>query len=277
MKAAEHCTPLLELLKREVLSGPLVNADETTVQVLAEPGRSPTTQSYMWIFRGGDPHSPTVIFNYHPSRSGDVAHTFLRGYQGAVQTDGYSGYNFLDVQKDVIHIGCWAHARRKFMEADKAKKQGLSGHDLLALRRKESLPVLQEFRTWLEKRSLTVTPQSLLGKAVGYTLKQWSRLVAYVEVAAATPDNNLAENAIRPFVVGRKNWLFAGTPQGAQASAAIYSLIETAKANGLDVYRYLRLLFDNLPMAKCTEDYRKLLPNVVSEEQIPHSSNFSVV
>jgi transposase len=258
----------------------------------------------MWIFRGGDPHCPTVIFSYHPSRSGDVAHTFLRGYQGAVQTDGYSGYNFLDVQKEVIHIGCWAHARRKFMEADKArpkkgkpgsttvalnaiqtlyrvekkaKKQGLSGQDLLALRRKESLPVLQEFRTWLEKRSLTVTPQSLLGKAVGYTLKQWSRLVAYVEVAAATPDNNLAENAIRPFVVGRKNWLFAGTPQGAQASAAIYSLIETAKANGLDVYRYLRLLFDNLPMAKCTEDYRKLLPNVVSEEQMPRFSNFSVV
>jgi transposase len=304
MKAAKHCTPLLELLKSEVLSGPLINADETTVQVLAEPGRSPTTQSYMWLFRGGDPFSPAVIYNYHPSRSGDVAHTFLRGYQGAVQTDGYSGYNFLDVQKEVTHIGCWAHARRKFMEADKArpkkgkpgstmvalnaiqtlyrvekkaKKLGLKDQDLVELRRKESLPVLQEFKTWLEKRTLSVTPQSLLGKAVSYTLKQWHRLVAYVDVAAATPDNNLAENAIRPFVVGRKNWLFAGTPQGAQASAAIYSLIETAKANGLDVYKYIRFLFDNLPMASTAEDYRRLLPNVVSEKQISQFSSYSVV
>ena len=304
IKAAEQCSALLELLKSEILSGPLVNADETTVQVLAEPGRSPTTQSYMWIFRGGDPHFPAVIFQYHPSRSGDVAHRFLRDYQGAVQTDGYSGYNFLDDKKGIVHIGCWAHARRKFMEADKArpkkgkpgsstvalnyiqslyrvekkaKKLGLGGQDLLELRRKESLPTLLKFRAWLEKRSLSVTPQSLMGKAVSYTLKQWHRLVAYLEVDQATPDNNLAENAIRPFVVGRKNWLFAGTVHGAQASAAIYSLIETAKANRLDVYRYLRFLFENLPLAKCTEDYRKLMPTVVREEQMPQLSNYSVV
>jgi len=304
IKAAEQCAPLLELLRSEILSGPLVNADETTVQVLAESGRSPTAQSYMWVFRGGDPHSSAVLYQYHPSRSGDVAHSFLRGYQGAVQTDGYSGYNFLDAQKGVIHVGCWAHARRKFMEADKArpqkgkpgstivalnyiqtlyrvekkaKKLGLEGQDLLELRRKESLPALHKFRAWLEKRSLTVTPQSLLGKAINYTLKQWHRLAAYIEVGYATPDNNLAENAIRPFVVGRKNWLFSGNPKGAQASAAIYSLIETAKTNKLDVYRYLRFLFDNLPLAKSTEDYRNLLPTVVSQEQMPELSTYSVV
>ncbi len=304
MKAAEQSFPLLEMLQSELLSGPLINADETTVQVLAEPGRSPTTQSYMWIFRGGDPHTPTVIYQYHPSRSGDIAHAFLRDYQGAVQTDGYSGYNFLDNKKGVVHVGCWAHARRKFIEADKArpkkgkpgsttvalnyiqklygvekkaKKLGLVGQDFLDLRRKESLPILRKFRTWLEKRSLIVTPQSLLGKAVNYTIKQWHRLIAYVGVGDATPDNNLAENAIRPFVVGRKNWLFAGTPDGAQASAAIYSLIETAKANSLDVYRYLRFLFENLPLARCAEDYEKLLPSMVTEEQMTKCSSYSVV
>lgn len=304
MKAAGQCTPLLEMLQSEILSGPLVNADETTVQVLAEPGRSPTTQSYMWIFRGGDPHTPTTVYQYHPSRSGDVARTFLRDYQGAVQTDGYSGYNFLDEARGVVHVGCWAHARRKFMEADKArpkkakpgstrvvlnhiqtlykierkgKKLGLSGQDLVELRQQETLPVLRKFRKWLEKRSLTVTPQSSLGKAVNYTLKQWPRLVAYVEVGEATPDNNLAENAIRPFVVGRKNWLFAGTPDGAQASAAIYSLIETAKANKLDVYRYLRFLFENLPLANSIEDFRNLLPTTVTDAQMPQISTYNVV
>lgn len=304
VKAAEQCAPLLELLKSEVVSGPLINVDETTVQVLAEPGRSPTTKSYMWLFRGGDPHMPTVIYQYHPSRSGDVAHTFLRGYQGAVQTDGYAGYNFLDDKEGVTHVGCWAHSRRKFMEADKARpkkgktgstaialnyiqtlyrvekkaeKLGLDRKELVELRQKESLPILQKFRTWLEKRSLSVTPQSLLGKAVNYTLKQWDRLVAYIKIGDATPDNNLAENAIRPFVVGRKNWLFAGTPNGAQASAAIYSLIETAKANRLDVYKYLRYLFEKLPLAETDADYKALLPIHLTNNDLAIPQNYSAV
>ena len=111
IKVAEHCQPLLNLLHSEILSGPLVNVDETTVQVLKEPDRSPTTKSYMWIFRGGPPNSPNVLFQYHPGRAGEIANTFLRDYQGAVQTDGYSGYNFLDSKKEVVHLGCWAHAR----------------------------------------------------------------------------------------------------------------------------------------------------------------------
>ena len=304
IKVAEHCQPLLNLLHSEILSGPLVNVDETTVQVLKEPDRSPTTKSYMWIFRGGPPNSPNVLFQYHPGRAGEIANTFLRDYQGAVQTDGYSGYNFLDSKKEVVHLGCWAHARRKFMEAEKArpkktkpgsatvalkhiqslygiekkgKRLGLSGDELVLLREKEALVTLEVLRKWLEKISLTVTPQSLLGKAVSYTLKQWNRLAAYVYLADASPDNNLAENAIRPFVVGRKNWLFAGTPEGARASAAIYTLIETAKANKLDVYKYLRFLLENLPLAENTEDYKKLLPSKVSAEQISQITELSVV
>jgi transposase len=241
MKVAQQCTPLLELLKKDLLSGPLINADETTVQVLKEPGRSPTSKSYMWIYRGGMVSSPTLLFEYHPSRSGDVALAMLRDYAGVVQTDGYKGYNFLDTQDNVVHLGCWAHARRKFIEADKArpkkgkagsttialnfiknlykvegdaKRKGLEGKELVIYRKKHAVPLLKKFNKWLKKKSLNTTPQSLLGKAVSYTLKQWKRLEAYITVEDATPDNNLAENAIRPFVVGRKNWLFAGIRRG---------------------------------------------------------------
>ena len=109
------------------------------------------------------------------------------------------------------------------------------------------------------------------------TVSQWNRLAAYIHLADASPDNNLAENAIRPFVVGRKNWLFAGTPEGARASAAIYTLIGTAKANKLDVYKYLRFLFENLPLVENTEDYKKLIPSQVTPEQISHVAELSVV
>jgi len=305
MKTAELCKPLLTLLQQDILSGPLVNVDETTVQVLNEPGRSPTTKSYMWIFRGGDPKKTTLLYQYHPTRSGDVASVFLRGYQGVVQTDGFAGYDFLDTLKGVDHLGCMAHARRKFMEAKKvrgksvkksgsadvalgfitklygiekrAKARNLSPSQRVELRKKEALPILNKFRSWLEKKSLQVVPKSLFGKAVSYTLSQWERLVGYVDHGVATPDNNLAENAIRPFVVGRKNWLFSGTPEGASASAAIYTLVETAKACGLDAYQYLRYLFENLPMAHAKSDYRNLLPHQLTAEQLTLPRNYSVV
>jgi len=148
---------------------------------------------------------------------------------------------------------------------------------LVALRQSEAKPLLDKFRKWLEKKSLHVVPKSLLGKAVSYTLDQWPRLVSYLEIGCATPDNNLAENAIRPFVVGRKNWLFAGTPEGAAASAAIYSLIESAKVNGLDTYKYLRYLFENLPFAQSEEDYQKLLPQQLNADELTLPQGFSVV
>ncbi len=287
MKAAGACTPLLELLWREIHSGPLINIDETSVQVLAEPGRSPTTKSYMWICRGGDPHHPGLIYHYAPSRSAKIARELLAGYRGAVQSDGYAGYDFLDTQPNIAHAGCWAHVRRKFVDAQKgrgktkkagstdvalnyirqiyaiekeAAKQGLADEDLLALRRKKARPILEDFFLWLSKKSSQVTPKSLLGSAVNYTLNQWKRLLVYLDIPEMTPDNNAAENAIRPFVVGRKNWLFAGTQEGAKASAVIYSLVETAKANNLEPYNYLRYLFEKLPFAESRSELLKLLP-----------------
>lgn len=296
MKAAEACQPVLELLHREIRSGPLINIDETTVQVLAEPGRAPTTKSYMWICRGGLPHKPGVLYHYAPSRSATVAKTLLSGYAGIVQSDGYGGYDFLDQQQDIVHAGCLAHVRRKFDEAKKgsgkaanktgsadvalsyigkiyrieseARRKGLSAEQLIELRRAKAKPIFAEFFAWLSRKATQVVPKSLVGIAVSYALNQWDRLLEYLDHAEMTPDNNHAENAIRPFVVGRKNWLFAGTPQGARASAALYSLIETAKANGLEPYRYLRYLFEKLPFAENEKDYEALLPMRLRSEDV---------
>ena len=142
----------------------------------------------------------------------------------------------------------------------KAKEKELSAEDVYLVRQEQSKPVLEQFKKWLAKRSLQTPPKGLLGKAISYTLKQWDRLVGYIEDGILSPDNNAAENSIRPFVVGRKNWLFSGTPEGAAASAALYSLIETAKANDLEPYSYLRHIFEKLPTATTLQDIEALLP-----------------
>ena len=300
IKVAEECEPLMELLNKDIRSGPLISIDETTVQVMKEPGRSNNTKSYMWIFRGGRPDRPLLEYQYHPTRAGDVASEYLDGYKGYVQTDGYGGYDFIDNNPDMHHVGCWAHARRKFVDVVKAsgqrksvksrtgaaedaieyigklyaiekeaKERKLDPKETFDLRQEKSKPVLDELNTWLNTRYPQTSPQGLLGKAINYTLKQWDRLIRYIEDGNLWPDNNLAENAIRPFVVGRKNWLFSGNPKGAKASATLYSLIESAKANGLEPYRYLRALFERLPFASSLDDYKSLLPNHIDRSILP--------
>jgi transposase len=305
LKTGESLEILLMMLKKEILSGPLINIDETTVQVVKEPGRSAETKSYMWVFRGGTPEKPGIIFEYHPSRAGNIASKFIAGYSGVIQTDGYSGYNFIDKLKNVTHAGCFAHARRKFHEVikaagkDKEKEktgysgqalkyiseiykiekeasdQSLTGEALYNLRQEKAKPLLKEFKEWLDALADITPPKGLLGKAVNYTLKQWHRLSAYADTSCTTPDNNLAENAIRPFVVGRKNWLFSYTPEGATASAAIYSIIETAKANKIEPYWYLRNLITKLPDAMTEDDYRSLLPQYIDVKELPDIESIS--
>jgi len=305
-KVAESFEILLMVLKKEILAGDLINIDETPVQVLKEPDRSNQTKSYMWVFRGGPPGSPGVLFEYHPTRAGDVAAKFLKGYQGSVQTDGYSGYNFLDNIKGLLPVGCWVHARRNFLDVVKAagkpkdgktksgtadqalkyirklykiekdaKRNGLFNGELLKERQEKTKPVLDEFKRWIDTKVEEVPPKSLLGKAIGYLINQWPRLIAYADTGHVSPDNNMAENTIRPFVIGRKNWIFAGSPQGAAASAAIYSLIETAKANGLEPYWYLRYLLDKLPEAMTEDDHRALLPQYLDKSQLAGPINIS--
>ena len=295
MQAASACQPLLNLLQDDILSGFYINIDETTLQVLKEPGREASAKSYMWIFRRGDPEKPILIYQYHPTRSGDVVREFLGDFQGYVQTDGYSGYDFLDHKNGIQHIGCLAHARRKFMDvikaqgknrktgsADKAmsyfkklykiekeaREKELSPEKILQIRQDQAMPILDDFKKWLSKKQLQTPPKGLLGKAVSYALNQWHRLVGYIEDGHLAPDNNMAENSIRPFVIGRKNWLFSGTPEGARASALLYSLIETAKMNNHEPYAYLRYIFDKLPRASSLENYEALLPWNIMPEQI---------
>ena len=298
-KVAQRCEILLMILKKEILSGPLINIDETPVQVLKEPGRTSQSKSYMWIFRGGTQERPGILFEYHPTRAGDVAAVFLKGYKGVVQTDGYAGYGFIDNIKEILHMGCWAHVRRKFLDVVKAanktkngkkkpgnadhalkyihklykiekdaKAKGLTNGDLLREREEKAKPVLDEFKLWLDSKVDEVPPKSLLGKAIAYALNQWSRLVVYAETSHVTPDNNMAENAIRPYALGRKNWLFSVTPNGASATATIYSLVETAKANGLEPYWYFRYLLEKLPKAVTYDDYKALLPQYLDKSQL---------
>ena len=286
---AEQAAPLSALMDQAIREGPIVNIDETTVQVLKEPERADTQKSFMWVFRGGDPERPVLRYQYHPSRAGSVPLKYLDGFQGYVQTDGYNGYDALGRKPGIVMVGCWAHARRKFhavlqaaspkaanrkLAAEQAlefiarlyrvekeaRDKKLSLPELDALRQQQARPVLDELKCWLDEKAPLTPPGGLLGKAIAYALNQWPRLIAYLQDPRLKPDNNLVENAIRPFVVGRKNWLFSGHPRGAEASAFLYSLIETAKANGFEPYAYLRFLFDQLPLASSEDDYRKLLP-----------------
>lgn len=296
IRLSEACAPLMAVLRESVLDGRVINCDETTLQVLDEPGKAATDLSYLWIFVGGTAAKPAIEFIYSPTRSSSVAAEYLKTFRGFVQTDAYSGYEFLATLEHIVHILCWAHVRRNFFDVVKAagaahavggvaaqalerikllyaveasaRERGLSPAQLHELRQTEALPILKRFHPWLEDRKNETPPRSLLGKAVRYALNQWSGLERYLEDGELAIDNNRAENAIRPVAVGRKNWLFTQTPEGAHASATFYSLIETAKANRIEPHRYLRHLFDQLPFAKTTADFRALLPQYIDRSAL---------
>jgi transposase len=288
LRAAKACEPLMELLRHRLRSGSYMNMDETRVQVLREPGRKNTEISYMWVARGGPPERPVVLFHYSPSRSGDEAGYIVDDFQGYLQTDGYSGYNALGDREGIIHVGCLAHVRRKFNDVlksggkkngknstaqtvihliaslyaleNKAAKDSLLPEAVYSMRQNRARPILDRIKKLLDLRKESAPPKSLLGGAIRYALGQWPRIEAYLKDGRLRPDNNLAENAIRPFAVGRKNWLFSGSPRGAKASATLFSLIETAKACGIDPYHYLLNLFKKLPHAKSEAELEALLP-----------------
>lgn len=265
----DHFEPVIKHLRKKLLKREVIHCDETPVQVLKEEGKKPQTKSYMWLYRtGNDGKAPIILYDYQPSRSGDNAASFLKDFKGYVHSDGYSGYNKLD---GITRCGCWAHLRRKFVEAIPDKKaadapltsaeigrdycnqlfkveeslKDLTPEDRFCKRLELEKPILEAFWCWLE--SLNVLKGSALGKAVTYAMNQRPFMENYLLDGRCALSNNAAENAIRPFTVGRKNWLFADTPKGASASAAVYSLIETAKANGLNVFAYLQHLLLYMP------------------------------
>lgn len=261
--------PLYSELKKSLLKEPVIHADETVVQVLKEEGKSPSSESRMWVYASGKSKSPAVLFEYQPTRSGQHARRFLEGFKGILQSDGYSGYNAVP---EVTHCGCFAHLRRKFEEAlpkgsslkDSKAAIGLRYcNDLFNLenewvdlqpeeryikRLEQSKPVLDAFWSWIS--SLNVLQGSNFGKAVTYAINQKEALNAFLKDGRVEISNNRAENALRPFVNGRKNWLFSDTKRGAIASATVYSIMETAKLNNLNPYMYLVHLFTQLPSLK---------------------------
>jgi transposase len=280
---------LYVLVKETLKVGKVLRMDETTVQVMGEEGRKDSRKSYMWLARGGPPGKGVVIFKYSSSRKAENIDEFTDGFSGFLQTDGYAGYDSaVSGRADIIHVGCFAHSRRKFFEAQKSggkaksaaigikhikelyeidnelrerlKRNELDENSFLTERKGRSEVVLEKFKNYLEKRSREIPGETLLGKAVSYTLNQWDKLIAYLDCAELTPDNNLSENAIRPFVVGRKNWLFYKSPAGAETACILYSVIETAKLNGLNPLKYLQVLFERIPYASSTDDWIALLP-----------------
>lgn len=282
--ASHLLQPLHNLMRDTLFDGPFIHMDETVVQVLKEKGKSPTSNSYMWVQTGGPPDKPVVIYDYDPSRSGEVPSRLLLGYEGYLMTDGYDGYNKLAKTEGIERLVCWAHVRRRFVEAVRVQPKGRQGRadEAVALigklygiernykeaedearfqaRQQLSLPALAELRAWLTKTLPAVAPNSALGKALSYMRDYWSMLTRYTERGDLPIDNNRCENAIRPFVIGRKAWLFSDTPAGANASAVIYSLLQTAKANGQEPYTWLRRVMRDLPAAKTVEEVEALLP-----------------
>ena len=290
IRFADVAKPLLHLMREVQNSGSYLQADETRLQVLKEDGKTAQSDKWMWVTRGGPPEKLSVLFEYDPSRAGSVAVRLLDDFKGVLQADGYSGYSAVCKANSITRIGCWDHARRKFVEAEKsadskakAKKGTVSKADValgyirklyrletniadktdeerLKARQEISVPILNEFKLWLEKNAAKIMKGGALRKAIDYTLNQWQYLVGYCERGDLKISNALAENAIRPFAIGRKNWLFADTRKGAEASAACYSLIETAKANNLDPQAYIKYILDHIATADTLEKLEALLP-----------------
>jgi transposase len=280
--------PVINLMRDALLEAELIYCDETTFQVLKEKGRKPQTKSYLWA-QMTNSGIPIRCFSYTPGRGAKLADKLFTGIRkGAVlMTDGYEPYNDIAQRYDLVHLGCWAHLRRYFIKAEENVPKAARSCDLLAtrfitligklfaaearskkwaaerrqrLRRRYSTRILDAIYALALAESPGVVPKSLLGKALTYLREQWPKLIRYVEDGSWPISNNPCENAIRPFVVGRRSWLFSDTVAGANASANLYSLIETCKAGGIDPYRYLHWLFQRLPLAKTVDDYDALLP-----------------
>lgn len=263
--SADYLTPVYEQLHKELLTHEVLHADETTLKVLHEPGKSPNGKCYMWLYRtSGGAEKPIALFEYQAGRGAKHPKKFLSGFKGYLHTDGYESYHSLP--EEIIEVGCWSHARRKFDEALKSlpkgkvknstAAQGLAYCDLLFKleggwtdltpeeryheRLRQAKPVLDAFWAWANVR--TAAPKSALGKALTYLKNQWQYLTNYLKDGRLELSNNRAERSIKPFVIDRKNFLFANTPKGAEGSAVTFSLIQTAIENNLDPYRYLTWL-----------------------------------
>ncbi len=286
MKAYEKCLPLKAFLIQDLLSSDYLQVDETTLQVMNESGKKNTSKSYMWLYRSALPDKRINYFEYRHSREGIWPETLLADFKGYLQTDGYAGYDWAAERENITRLGCMAHGRRPFAELVKLAKKTGKSHQAIAyikklyaiekeakvkklspearyeLRLEKAKPILDDLFKWIEKSLKTAVPHSKLGKGLNYMHQREDELRNYLLDGRLEIDNNGAENKIRPFAIGRKNWLFSGNPRGADASSFFYTLISTAMDNGLNPFDYLNHLFNNITQCKTDEDYIRLLPHI---------------
>lgn len=281
----EWLKPIVEEMHHQLLLEHYIHADETPVQVLKEPDKKATTKSYMWVYSSiKESEHPIRIFEYKPNRSGYNPRQFLKGFEGCVITDAYSGYNNLE---NVTNVYCWAHARRKFVDSLPAKIDDINGtlskqaldkikelfmieHEIeneipekkAKIRQEKAMPLLEGFFIWCEENKNKTISGSKLYKAFQYVLNHKQGLCEYVNDGNLPMTNSLDERTIRPFTTGRKNWLFSTSVKGAESSAMAYSVIESAKANGIDVYKYLRYIFRQMPGSDFEND-KKILQSLM--------------
>lgn len=273
---------IVDLLWKELLKQRYIHIDETPVQVMMEPGRKNTTESYMWVYASiKDAEHPIRLFEYRPGRSGKYPAEMLKNFKGYIHTDAYAGYFQFDGSDspDIKHCYCHVHLRRAFYDAlesgvkdpgstipgtalayirklfnIESALEDLSPEDRKAARLDQEKPVLDEFFAWIHKTQDKVLKKGKLAKAFTYAVNHEEGFRTYLEDGNCAISNQLAENSIRPFTIGRKNWLFMGSPRGASASAGVYSLIETAKANGLSPMKYIQYILSTMPGSSFIED-----------------------
>ena len=284
IQVAEQLKPLERAMNQVMMQYPILRMDETPVQVLKEKDRSPSTKSFMWVRKGGPPNQPVILYHYAPSRGKAVPLELLKDWQGYLMCDGYAGYEEIGSRAGVDLMACWVHARRGFVDAIKLQPKGKAGRadEMVKLiaelykiekeqrlssteeryraRQESSKPILDNIRAWLDRNIPITTPKSALGEAMAYMDKYWPRLIRYIEGGDLPIDNNETERAIRPFAIGRRAWLFSDTPAGAEASARLYSMVETAKANGLEPYTWLLKVMRSPPGASKIGDLEHLVP-----------------
>jgi len=280
----EYLQPLYDYFHKILLKRKFLMADETRIQVLNEPERNAETDSYMWLFRSGEDGLPAIIlYHYTQTRAGYHAEEFLKGFKGYLETDGYQGYNNLS---DIKRCCCWAHVRRYFIDAvPKGKEYDYSNpavqgvqfctklfeYERISQAKKHNYeqkkeyrllkekPVLDAFWNWLNEQR--PRKGSRFEKAVNYAQNRKAYLMTYLEDGRCSFSNNLSENSIRPFTLGRKNWMFSDSPKGASASAVVYTMVEMAKAHDLNIYQYLKYILEHRPKQTMTdEQFESLAP-----------------
>lgn len=297
IKSADLLQPLLKLIHDNIVSYDVAYGDETTTQVIKEPNKGIASKKYMWVFSGGPPEKFAFYYQYHPSRSHEVPLSFFEDFKGYLHCDGFAAYDTLaSVNKDIKLVGCLYHARRKFAEVIKItkSKEGVAvdvikyiaklaiieevvknklPDEKYQLRNEQAKPILDALKSYLILNQPSVPPKSLLGKAISYTLNQLPKLITYLKDGRLENNNNRSERAIKPFVIGRKGWLFAHSVEGAHAAATIFSLIETCKYHQVEPYDYFRYVLDKIPLCTTLGELEALLPYNIDTNLLAYTNN----